>query len=73
MNEARGPIELVLLFQQNPFSNCLSLHGDLHDIISLNDTMNVIDSECWNHTNNKLHCPLMSNNSIIQWPYNSLK
>lgn len=42
MNEARGPIELVLLFQQNPFSSCLSLHGDLHDIISLNDTMNVI-------------------------------
>lgn len=42
MNEARGPIELVLLFQQNPFSNCLSLHRDLHCLISLNDTMNVI-------------------------------
>lgn len=42
MNEARGPIELMLLFQQNPFSNCLSLYRDLHSIISLNDTMNVI-------------------------------
>jgi len=42
MNEARGQIELVLLFQQNPFSNCRSLHRDLHSIISLNDTMNVI-------------------------------
>lgn len=42
MNEAREPIEWVLLFQQNPFSYCLSLHRDLHAIISLNDTMYVI-------------------------------
>lgn len=42
MNEAKGSIELVLLFQQNSFRNCLSLHTDLHGIISLNDTMNVI-------------------------------